>query len=214
MERIGSHKTTFPFCKLNFRGLAMKKSANLQRPLTKMNLYLISTMEIYAVFAAIGGMAFLLLLLLSCIQILQGKMPPHGLRGVALAWPVITSMLLLIAYGLTQCRSKPPYRYYKRHGILFPACLKGKFLSCTDQEHYLYYDDMWFVAATTMGAGALYADLVDFSVPVTETMLSGKGLVAIIYHFRTRDGKAISIRLGRRIKPFKRWVKAHGGLFA
>lgn len=103
-------------------------SANA-KPITRVSLYFISTFEIYAVFAYIGGMVILLLLLAAFVQIILGKMPVDGLGDVALAGLAITGFLLLIGYFVTQTRMIPPYRYYRKHGLSFPACLKGKRLS-------------------------------------------------------------------------------------
>ncbi len=192
----------------------MRKHIKKSKPVTRASLYWISTEEVYAVFAMIGGIVLLLLLLLSCVRILQGKMSASGLSGVALAGFAIISMLLLIGFIITQTRTIPPYHYYRGHDIHFPACLKGKSLTCTDQVHYLYVDDTWFVAALTMGASALCADVIDFSVPIVEKTLSGKGNVAFIYQFQTKDGAVIVLRLGRRVKSFNKWVRAHGGSFA
>ena len=62
-----------------------------------------------------------------------------------------------------------------------------------------------------MGASALCADIVDFSVPATVKVQSARGGIVRKYYFRTNDGKRICGRLGRRVKPFKKWVQAHGG---
>ncbi|MBQ6595422.1 MAG: hypothetical protein IJH78_07205 [Clostridia bacterium] len=190
----------------------MAKRTVYTYPISRTSLYFISTFEIYAVFACTGGIATLLLLLDAFVKIIPGKIPPDRLGRVPLAGLVITSFLLLIGYFITQGRTIPPYRYYRKHGVLFPACLKGKRLTCKDREHYIYCDDTWFVAAMTLGSGAICADLIDFDVPVTRTVQAGRmGNVSLIYHFRTKDGSMIHIRLGREIKPFKKWVLAHGG---
>lgn len=185
-------------------------SAAGTKPITRASLYFISTFEIFAVFACIGGMAILLLLLAAFVQIILGKMTVDGLGSVVLAGLAITGFLLLIGYFIAQTRTIPPYRYYRKHGLSFPACLKGKRLTCKNQ-HYIYCDDTWFVAAMTLGLGALCADLIDFNVPVTRTAQANRGITTYLFHFHTKDGAVISIRLREEIKPFKKWVRSHGG---
>lgn len=189
----------------------MSKRRIYTQPITRISLYWISTIEIYAIFAAMGGVVTLGLLLAGCVKIVLGEAPASGIGSVVLGGLAITAMLLMLGYGLVQTRTRPPYRYYRKRGIDFPNCLKGKRLTCTDGEHYLYCDDRWFVAATTLGASALCADVVDFSVPATLEVLSGRGNIAHKYYFRTDDGKRICVRLGRQVKPFKKWVQAHDG---
>ena len=191
----------------------MSKRRIYMQPITKISLYWISTVEIYAIFAAMGGIVTLGLLLAGCVKIVLREAPASGIGSVVLGGLAITAMLLMLGYGLVQTRTRPPYRYYKKRGIDFPACLKEKRLTCTDGEHYLYCDDRWFVAALTMGASALCADVVDFSVPAIVKVQSARGGIARKYYFRTDDGKRICIRLGRQVKPFKKWVQAHGGSF-
>ena len=186
---------------------AMSKRRIYTRPITKISLYWISTVEIYAGFALLGVAE----LLAVCASIFLMKIPASGIGSVVLGGLAITAMLLMLGYGLVQTRTRPPYRYYRKRGIDFPNCLKGKRLTCTDGEHYLYCDDRWFVAALTMGASALCADVVDFSVPAIVKVQSARGGIARKYYFRTNDGKRICVRLGRQVKPFKKWVQAHGG---
>ena len=185
----------------------MSKRRIYTRPITKISLYWISTVEIYAGFALLGVAE----LLAVCASIFLMKIPASGIGSVVLGGLAITAMLLMLGYGLVQTRTRPPYRYYRKRGIDFPNCLKGKRLTCTDGEHYLYCDDRWFVAALTMGASALCADVVDFSVPATLEVLSARGGIARKYYFRTNDGKRICVRLGRQYKPLKKWVQVHGG---
>ena len=186
---------------------AMSKRRIYTRPITKISLYWISTVEIYAGFALLGVAE----LLAVCASIFLMKIPASGIGSVVLGGLAITAMLLMLGYGLVQTRTRPPYRYYRKRGIDFPNCLKGKRLTCTDGEHYLYCDDRWFVAALTMGASALCADVVDFSVPAIVKVQSARGGIAHKYYFRTNDGKRICVRLGRQYKPLKKWVQAHGG---
>ena len=151
------------------------------------------------------------LLLAGCVKIVLGEIPASEMGSVVLEnWPV-TVILLITGFGLVQFRTRPAYRYYEKRGIDFPACLKGKCLTCTDGETYLYCDDRWFVAARTSGASALCADVVDFSVPAIVKVQSVRGGIARKYYFRTNDGKRICVRLGRQYKPLKKWVQAHGG---
>ena len=185
----------------------MSKRRIYTRPITKISLYWISTVEIYAGFALLGVAE----LLAVCASIFLMKIPASGIGSVVLGGLAITAMLLMLGYGLVQTRTRPPYRYYRKRGIDFPNCLKGKRLTCTDGEHYLYCDDRWFVAALTMGASALCADVVDFSVPAIVKVQSARGGIARKYYFRTNDGKRICVRLGRQVKPFKKWVQAHDG---
>ena len=113
----------------------MSKRRIYTRPITKISLYWISTIEIYAVFAAMGGVVTLGLLLAGCVKIVLGEAPASGIGGVVLGGLAITAMLLMLGYGLVQTRTRPPYRYYRKRGIDFPNCLKGKRLTCTDGEH-------------------------------------------------------------------------------
>ena len=185
----------------------MSKRKIYTRPITKKSLYWISTIGIYAVFVAIGGIA----ILIACARIVLGEMPASEMGSVVLEnWPV-TVILLITGFGLVQFRTRPPYRYYKKRGIDFPDCLKGKCMTCTDGETYLYCDDRWFVAVLTLGASALCADVIDFSVPAALKAQSNRGNITNRYYFRTDDGKKICVRLGRQVKPFKKWVQAHGG---
>ena len=189
----------------------MSKRKIYTRPITKKSLYWISTIEIYAVFVAMCGIVTLGLLLAGCVKIVLREAPASGIGSVVLGGLAITAMLLMLGYGLVQTRTRPPYRYYKKRGIDFPACLKEKYLTRIDDELYLYCDDRWFVAALTMGASALCADVVDFSVPAIVKVQSARGGIARKYYFRTNDGKRICVRLGRQYKPLKKWVQAHGG---
>lgn len=185
----------------------MLKRRIYTQPITKKSLYWISTIGIYAVFAAMGGIA----ILIACARIVLGEIPAGEIGSVVLEnWPV-TVILLVTGFGLVLCRTRPAYRYYKKRGIDFPACLKGKRLTCIDDELYLYCDDRWFIAALSMGASALCADVIDFSVPPTVKVQSVRGGIGRKYYFRTNDGKRICVRLGRQFKPIRQWVQAHGG---
>ena len=185
----------------------MSKRRIYTRPITKISLYWISTIGIYAGFALLGVAE----LLAVCASIILMKIPASEIGSIVLEnWPFAV-MLLMVGFGLVQFRTGPAYRYYEKRGIDFPACLKGKCLTCTDGETYLYCDDRWFMAARTSGASALCADVVDFSVPATLKVLSNRGNITRKYYFRTDDGKRICVRLGRQYKPLKKWVQAHGG---
>ena len=171
----------------------MSKRKIYTRPITKKSLYWISTIGIYAVFVAMCGIA----ILIACARIVLGEIPASEIGSIVLEnWPVAV-ILLMVGCGLVLCRTRPAYRYYKKRGIDFPDCLKGKCMTCTDGETYLYFDDRWFVAALTSGASALCADVVDFSVPATLKAQSNRGNITNRYYFRTDDGKKICVRLGR-----------------
>lgn len=105
------------------RKRGMKKQRTDSKPLTRMALYLLSVRELYTALAAIGGMAFVLMLIISFVKIAQGEMSPSGLGSVIMGALAITGILLLIGYFVVLGRTKPPYQYYKKRGIRFPACL-------------------------------------------------------------------------------------------
>ena len=185
----------------------MSKRRIYTQPITKRSLYWISMAAIYVVYTAMGGIAILIVF----ARIVLGEIPASEIGSIVLEdWPVAV-ILLITGFGLVQFRTRPAYRYYEKRGLDFPDCLKGKYLTCTDGETYLYCDDRWFVAATTLGASALCADVIDFSVPATMKVWSNRGNITHKYYFRTDDGKKICVRLGRQVEPFEQWVQAHGG---
>ena len=106
-------------------------------PVSRASLYFISVFEVHAIFVIIGIAAGLCLLLAGCVRIFARTMPVNGLGSIALCELAISGMLQLFCCFLTQTRMRPAYRYYRKNRLHFPACLKGKYMTCTDQEHYI-----------------------------------------------------------------------------
>lgn len=184
-------------------------------PLTRLHLFYLSTREVYAVSLLIALMAAALMVIIAVIQIFSGDMALEDIGGVLLGALAIAGIMLIIAYGLTARRTAPPYRRLRKMGVNFPECLSGKQLTCTDGDYYIYADEQWFVAAFTQNTSAIYANIVDFNISVNQTVVTGaRGYIMCVYQFACKDGGAQYMKLLRTIKPFKQWVKAHGGEIA
>ena len=189
----------------------VKKTGKKTLPLSRKSLYLIATGLLYTIFLSISGAFCLILLLSHCMLMIGGTASVKDLGIAVLLCLAFTCFMLALCCLIVGGRKIPPYRYFRKHGVHFPACLKGKRLTQWDAAEYIYWDDHWFVAAMNMAATAVNADLIDFSVPVTRLLSGGHGSYLYHYHFRTKDRQVVTLCLADNIKPFNRWVKAHGG---
>ena len=93
----------------------MSKRRIYTRPITKKSLYWISTIGIYAVFAAIGGIA----ILIACARIVLEEIPAGEMGSVIQEDCLLTGMVLIACFGLVQFRTRPAYRYYEKRGLDF-----------------------------------------------------------------------------------------------
>lgn len=183
------------------------KKAEKRYPITRRSLYWLASRTIVVTFALICGISFSLILIIGAIK---GTLAPVGTLFVIGA--IYLGFWFFLADALISMNHRPPYRWLAKRGILFDKDMQGKYLTNWKDDHYYFQDDRWFVVVVNGGASVLYADKIDFSIPIKIWVTQGgRFRTSSFYQFTTTDDGYITAQLDRTIKPFRQWVEAHGG---
>jgi len=183
-----------------------------QYPITKMRLFRITVWPYIAKY---------LLISVPIVFILAAAGHFRRIRvGAAAGSAVFICLLLFLFYTpqiFSQARSLRPLIKIRN----FDHLLSAKQLQW-ENGTWKYEDEIWFIRANHAGGAVLYADMIDFSIPVRNVFMNWyvpnknfSGSTSVIWYLRftCKDGSFIDAGI-HADESLRHWLKQHRGKFA